>query len=359
MSFGVRFLLLLGGLGVLVPGCGSRTDLWALPVCTVEGETRVCQDACGEGTMRCEDGVWSVCEVPLVTEGCENSCGEGTRTCENDTWSECQVEPVEELCENVCGTGSRTCVDDEWSECHVDPVEQTCSSKCGEGTETCEDGEWSPCSAPQPLPPELTATVRDFLDTHPDFELGTEIGAEEGIVEQTLGDDDKPVYAAGPEGTESTSGPASFRQWYRDVDGVNETTSIELPLATSPNDERLYLYEGDDFFPIDGELLGNQGRVHNYHFTLEASGSFVYRGGERFTFSGDDDVWVFVNRQLVIDIGGLHEKMTEGVQLDAVADEIGLEVGEEYSLHIFFAERQTVDSNFNIETSIAGLGECP
>lgn len=354
-------LSLLTGLSMLVPavGCGARTDLWGLPPCSVEGEEIECLGVCGEGHKRCVDGFWTACETAVVTETCEDACGRGTRTCEAEVWTACQVDPVVEACTNACGEGTRVCVDETWSDCEVEPTERACSTKCGDGIEICEDGTWGACSAPKPLPPRLEATVRDFRDSHPDFELGLAISGEKGIVEDVLGPDDKPVYAGGSDGTLTTSGPETFNQWYRDVEGINLTTTIELPLAQSPTDDRLYIYEGDGFFPIDGALFGNQGRSHNYHFTLEASGSFLYRGGETFRFTGDDDVWVFVNRRLVIDLGGLHEELTEIVEIDDVAGTLGLSVGEEYPLHIFFAERQTVESNFNVETSIAGLGECP
>jgi fibro-slime domain-containing protein len=208
------------------------------------------------------------------------------------------------------------------------------------------------------LQSKLTAVVRDFSDEHPDFELGV-LGdfSEKGIVARELGPDDRPVYAA-PPGSRSTSGRANFDQWYRDVPGVNARTHIDLQLENSPDTPGLFVYRDLEFFPIDGREGGNEGRNHNYHFTLEARTTFRYIGGEIFRFSGDDDFWVFINRRLAIDLGGLHEAQTDTVDLDSAASELGIRRGETYPLHFFFAERHTVESQFVIETSIAEPGSC-
>ena len=134
------------------------------------------------------------------------------------------------------------------------------------------------------------------------------------------------------------------------MDGVNEAEP--LTLAFSAAGGGVYTFEDSSFFPIDGRMLGNEGNIHNYHFTFELHTTFVYNGGETFRFRGDDDVFAYINGRRVIDLGGVHTVEEDSVDLDARAADLGLTLGGEYPLDFFFAERHTEESNFRIDTSI-------
>jgi fibro-slime domain-containing protein len=217
------------------------------------------------------------------------------------------------------------------------------------------DGQNAVAPMPMPICGRLVATVRDFQTTHPDFEKdGLNYGIlYPGLVKGELGGDGKPVYAP-PGPTPTTTGAANFDQWYRDVAGVN--LRFEVPLPLTEQSPGRFVFDSAAFFPIDGRgWPGDERLGHNFSFTTEIRTQFRYRGGEKFTFKGDDDVFVFVNHRLALDLGGMHGETTGTIDLDVQRTGLGLVTGQSYPLDIFHAERHTSASNFHIETSIECL----
>lgn len=102
--------------------------------------------------------------------------------------------------------------------------------------------------------------IRDFTEAHPDFEKTG--SAEQGLVEDELGDDHKPVFKSSGR-TLSVSGPASFAQWYIDVDGVNERLSYELKFVEQT--PGLFVFDSTEFFPIDNMGFGDGPRASTSH----------------------------------------------------------------------------------------------
>ncbi|WP_211365041.1 fibro-slime domain-containing protein [Rhodovulum strictum] len=198
---------------------------------------------------------------------------------------------------------------------------------------------------------ELTGTIRDFKDSHPDFEavIG---GLQTGAIETTLDADGKPVLSPLGLASSQFSTQADFAQWYRDVPGVNQSTSLTLTLNETAPGSGVFQYSSNSFFPIDDQLFGNQGRAHNYHFTYEITGTLSFKPTDSFTFTGDDDLWVFVGGKLALDLGGVHGAVTGGFTGQTLIDSLGLSQDTNYGFSIFFAERHTSQSNFTITTTL-------
>jgi fibro-slime domain-containing protein len=215
----------------------------------------------------------------------------------------------------------------------------------------------------------IVGVVRDFkgadVGGHPDFEAFSG-GGTPNLVLGALGADQKPQYAGRcdsplsftdsscPDG-QQLSGKSYFDQWYRYTKDVNQPYLVYLQFEPNGN---VFTFQSLYYFPLDGVGWGNSvadgnGKSRNFGFTSEFHTQFKYGGGESFTFTGDDDVWVFMNHKLAIDLGGLHSAQSRVIDLDQAASDLGLVKGNAYPLDLFHAERHSGASTFRVDTNLA------
>lgn len=197
-------------------------------------------------------------------------------------------------------------------------------------------------------------------------------GYMKGMVEEQLGANGVPVPAVNfPENCKITT---HLDKWFlpevvAQKDGKPYTNATCRSIELQLQDDGLWLGQKDGNSPEGGlfllddfQFLDAEGTVpnpyfdnitghnkkHNYGFAMKIQATFEYVPGQYFEFLGDDDVWVFINNRLVVDIGGQHSQVSGAVDLDTLK----LVEGQNYPFHIFYAERHTSSSNFMMRTSI-------
>jgi len=196
----------------------------------------------------------------------------------------------------------------------------------------------------------MMGTLYDFSNcdshqpqAHPDFNFFG-CGLTTGLVENQIGTDRKPVPK---EPASCWTSSDTFNQWFRDTPGVNIVSDYQITAYWTEGD-KAYEYDNQFFFPLDFKGYGNDENGHNFGFCLEIHSQFTYMGGETYEFTGDDDVWVFINDQLTVDLGGTHPAESASVSLDS----LGLTIGNTYNFDFFFCERHVTQSDIYFSTTL-------
>ena len=155
----------------------------------------------------------------------------------------------------------------------------------------------------------------------------------------------------------------NFKRWFSVVDGVSKSYAGTLNFIYNPAIAS-FKYMNEEFYPLDeiaSSELWEDG--HNHLFTLNLGVPFqvLANGEEKFTVTADDDTWVFIGKDLVLDMGGIHGAMSGSFMINdtgevytAIEDEdfaysgVKLKVGEGTIVRVFHADRNSEDSVFKL-----------
>jgi fibro-slime domain-containing protein len=358
LDAGGGFSLSDGGL-VVSAGCGN--GVIDVPEECDDGNT-MSGDGCSSGCIL-ETGFQCLTPgMPCTVTTCGNNIREGAEQCDDGNlrpYDGCSPTCFKEAsctsmgCAAICGDGLKfpTEACDDGNTTNGDGCSSTCTIEMGA---TCTTVTAS-------LPPTITVPVifRDFTPmTNPDFEFpfsgpgSLATGVIPGVTQNMLAADQEPAFQT-THGTVTSA--TTFNQWYHDGP-ANLVVLGSLTLTKQPDNS--YLYNSQlgamdpyvSFFPIDGLGFGNFAMTgHNYSFTSELRYPFTYQGGEVLDFLGDDDLWVFINGRLAVDLGGAHGPSPGSVTLNAAtAGMFGLTVGNTYRLDVFQAERHSTGSSYKL-----------
>ena len=134
------------------------------------------------------------------------------------------------------------------------------------------------------------------------------------------------------------------------------------------NDKPIGFFPFHDYNSTD-DLYVNQNDALNHHVGLSMELEFMLPGNKLddykqpiiFDFSGDDDLWVFVEwedgngqkqSKLLLDLGGVHQPIHGDINFTNGSNTAFMETNRPYTLKVYYLERGGCDSNCSIRFNL-------
>ncbi|MGL1901215.1 MAG: fibro-slime domain-containing protein [Fibrobacterales bacterium] len=317
-----------------------------------------CQDGIDNddnGDTDCDDRQCQ--QYSFCAENNSKSCSDGVDN-DGDTFVDCDDDEC--LVFPVCGFTAFSCLPEGYEPPEAIPFEIVVYDKNG--------GDFAVTDAQSAKCPGISDEdgVERLVHT-----------ASEGMVRTTLSSEGLPALAKNV-CTNSTLG-----SWW-----TKTGTAKNVELSFTHTGDNVYSFRTaiEGFFPLDdcidggsemdiladslivGKTCSVSQAARNYGFAGHISREFYYVAAgadeQNFKFSGDDDVFVFLNDQLILDIGGVHKPVKGEFNLENAVNYINsnsetredsVQTGDIVKFDFFIAERRKTGSQADITINIPCL----